>query len=133
MYAVYEAPFQMVSDHPSAYEDQPAFEFIKSVPATWDETHVLSGEPGEFVTIARRHGKEWYLGSMTNWNRRDLDIPLDFLGSGKYRAEIYGDASDADQLPKNVSIQKKQVDRSTHLQAQLAPGGGYAVRFVPLP
>ena len=133
MYAVYEAPFQMVSDHPSAYEDQPAFEFIKSVPATWDETHVLGGEPGEFVTIARRHGKEWYLGSMTNWSRRDLDISLDFLGSGKYRAEIYGDASDADQLPKNVSIQKKQVDRSTHLQAQLAPGGGYAVRFVPVP
>jgi len=52
MYAVYEAPFQMVSDHPAAYKDQPAFEFIKRVPATWDETKVLNGDPGEYVTVA---------------------------------------------------------------------------------
>ena len=132
MYAIYDAPFQMVSDSPAAYQDQPSFEFVKNAPATWDETKVLNGEPGEYITMARRKGKDWYLGSMTNWSARELDLPLTFLGAGHYRAEIYADASDADRLPKNVSILKKQVDHSTHLKAALAPGGGYAVRFVPV-
>lgn len=132
MYAVYEAPFQMVSDHPSAYEDQPAFEFIRDVPATWDETRVLNGEPGEFVTVARRRGHEWFLGSMAGWTPRQLDLSLSFLGPGRYRAEIYADADDAAQYPKNVRVFKREVDASSHLTAKLAPGGGYAVRLVPL-
>jgi alpha-glucosidase len=133
MYAVYEAPFQMVSDTPKAYEDQPAFEFIRHCPTTWDETKVLNGDPGEYVTIARRNGQDWFLGSMTNWNAREIDIPLTFLGPGRYTAEIYSDADDAAQYPKNVSIRKQTVESAMSLKAKLAPGGGYAVRFVPLP
>jgi alpha-glucosidase len=131
MYVVYEAPFQMVSDSPKAYEDQPSFEFIKQVPATWDQTKVLHGGPGEYITIARRKGDEWFLGSMTNWTPRELDVPLGFLGDGRYTAEIYADADDAAQYPKSVTIQKQTVDRNAHLKLRLAPGGGYAVRFVP--
>jgi alpha-glucosidase len=132
MYAIYEAPFQMVSDTPKAYEDQPAFDFIKHAPATWDETRVLDGLPGEFIAVARRKGDEWFLGSMTNWSRRELDVPLTFLGAGRYTAEIYADASDAGQYPKSVSVRKQTVDRDTKLSVKMAPGGGYAVRFVPL-
>jgi alpha-glucosidase len=132
MYAIYLAPFQMVSDTPKAYEDQPAFDFIKSAPATWDETKALDGRPGEYITVARRSGTEWFLGSMSNWNPRELDIPLEFLGTGKYSAEIYEDADDAATYPKSVRIEKKVVERSDRLHAKLAPGGGYAVRFVPL-
>ncbi len=131
MYVVYDAPFQMVSDTPKAYMDQPAFDFIKHAPATWDETHILNGEPGEYVTSVRRSGDDWFLGSMTNWSPRELDIPLSFLGAGRYTAEIYADAPDAGQYPKSVTIQKKTVDRASHLKLQLAAGGGYAVRFVP--
>jgi alpha-glucosidase len=131
MYVVYQAPFQMVSDSPKAYEDQPAFEFIKHAPATWDETKVLNGQPGEYLTVVRRSGHDWFLGSMTNWNARELDLPLNFLGAGRYTAEIYADAPDAGQYPKGVSIQKKIVERGTRLAVKLAPGGGYAVRFVP--
>ncbi len=131
MYAIYEAPIQMVSDHPAAYKDQPAFEFIKAVPSSWDESKVLNGLPGEYITMARRRGKEWFLGSMTNWAPRELDVPLSFLGSGKYRAEIYADAEDADRLPKNVSIVKRSVDHTMRLRVNMAPGGGCAVRFVP--
>jgi alpha-glucosidase len=69
---------------------------------------------------------------MTNWEARDLDLPLAFLGAGQYRAEIYADAADADRLPRNTSIVKQTVSRSTHLKPHLAPGGGYAVRLVPL-
>jgi alpha-glucosidase len=122
----------MVSDSPARYKDQPAFDFIRHVPAAWDETRAINGMPAEYITLARRNGKEWFLGSMTNWTARDLDIPLAFLGSGKYRAEIYADAADADKYPKNTSIRKETVDSSTHLKAHLAPAGGYAVRFVPI-
>jgi alpha-glucosidase len=132
MYAIYEAAFQMVSDSPNAYKDQPAFEFIRHAPAAWDESKVLNGVPAEYLTMARRHGKEWFIGSMTNWTPRDLDISLSFLGSGKYRAEIYADADDADRYPKNVSIRKETVNKSSRLKAHLAPGGGYAVRLVPV-
>ena len=69
---------------------------------------------------------------MTNWSSRELNLPLTFLGDGKYRAEIYADADDADRYPKSVSIVKKTVDRSSHLDARLASGGGYAVRLVPI-
>jgi alpha-glucosidase len=92
---------------------------------------VLDGFPGEYITLARRKGSEWFLGSMTNWSARELDLPLTFLPSGQYIAEIYADAEDADRYPKGVRIQKETVDRSTHLKAKLAAGGGYAVRFVP--
>jgi alpha-glucosidase len=130
MYAVYEAPFQMVSDYPGAYRDQPAFEFIRHVPASWDETRVLNGLPGEYVTIARRKGSDWYLGSMTNWTPRSIDVPLSFLGGGSYTAEIYADADDADRLPKNVRITRTKVESSGTLHLKLAPGGGCAVRLV---
>ncbi len=132
MYVVYEAPFQMVADCPGAYQDQPAFEFIKQVPATWDETKVLNGEPGEYVTIARRHGSEWFVGAMTNWKARDLDLALNFLSAARYTAEIYGDAKDADRFPKNVLIENKRVNASAHLKVRLAPGGGCAVRLQPI-
>jgi alpha-glucosidase len=132
MYVVYEAPIQMVSDHPGAYRDQPAFEFIRNAPATWDETRALNGEPGEFVTLARRRGANWYLGSMTNWTPRRLEVPLSFLGNGRYTAEIYADAEDAARNPRNTSITKQTVDAQTRLKIELAPGGGCAVRFVPV-
>jgi alpha-glucosidase len=133
MYVVYEAGFQMVSDSPQSYEGQPAFQFIRDVPATWDETRVSNGTPGEFVTIARRRGKDWFLGSMTNWDARTLDLPLDFLGSGNFAATIYEDADDADKNPAHVRIEKKTVTHFSRLQARLVSGGGYAVRFTPVP
>ncbi len=131
IYAIFQCAFQMVSDVPYAYDNQPAFQFIKDTPATWDETRVLNGRPGTYITVARRHGEEWFLGSLNNWDARQLDLPLDFLGAGNYTAEIYADANDADQHPKNVRIERKPVTRVSHLAAILAPGGGYAARFVP--
>jgi alpha-glucosidase len=131
MYAVFQCAFQMVSDVPYAYDNQPAFQFIKDAPATWDETRVLNGRPGVYITVARRHGNQWFLGSLNNWDARQLDLPLDFLGPGNYTAEIYSDANDAADHPKNVRIERNPVTRSSHLQAGLASGGGYAVRFVP--
>jgi len=132
LYVIYQMPFGMVSDHPAAYEGQAEFEFIKKCPATWDEIKVLNGVPGEFVSIARRSGNEWYLGSITDWHSRKLSIPLSFLKAGKYTAEIYADAPDAGTNPKRTLISKQVVNNKTVLQAALATGGGYCVRLVPV-
>ncbi len=131
LYVVFQTPFQMVSDSPQRYAGQPAFQFIKDVPASWDSTHVLNGTPGEFMTIARQHGDQWYLGSITNWTPRTLQVPLSFLGAGQYTAEIYADAADADANPKHVAIHKETVRQGQTLTLKLAAGGGCAIRFVP--
>ena len=131
LYVVFEAPLAMVSDAPSAYLNQPSFHFIREVPTSWDQTQVLNGEPGEFVTIARRHGDDWYLGSITNWTPRDIHVPLNFLGSGKYIAEVYGDAADAAENPKHVALRRQSVGKGDTLTLHLASGGGCAIRLVP--
>jgi alpha-glucosidase len=129
IYAMYEMPLAMVSDYPEAYEGQPEFEFIRKVPTAWDDTKVLNGEPGQFITIARRKGTEWFLGSMTNWDARDLKLPLDFLGEGRYEAQIFADGPDAERVATSVAISKKSVTRNDSLEIHLAPGGGAAVIF----
>jgi alpha-glucosidase len=131
LYVIFQTPFQMVSDSPQAYADQPAFQFIKDVPVSWDATRVLNGKPGEFSTIARKSSNEWYLGSMTNWTPRTLEIPLNFLGNGSYTAQIYEDAADAADNPTHVTIRKQSVRSTEKLTLHLAPGGGCAIRFIP--
>ena len=131
LFVVFESAFQMVADDPGAYEDQKELDFIRVVPATWDETHVINGRPPKFITIARRHGKEWYVGSITDWDAREVDVPLTFLGAGSYNAEIYADAPDAATQPKNTTREQKRVDAKTVLKLKLAPGGGSAIRIIP--
>ena len=111
MYVVYDAPIQMVADRPSAYIGDASFEFIKKVPASWDEVKVLNGLPGEFITLIRRKGDVWYLGSMTNWIPREFDIPLDLAGNSNYRAIIYADAPDSDLYPKKTIISTETVSQ----------------------
>ena len=131
LYVVFESPLTMVSDSPEAYKAEKDFEFIKDVPATWEETRVVNGRVGEFVTVARQSGRDWYLGGITNGDARELEIPLEFLGSGDYMAEIYSDASDAEVNPKHTLIEQRRVNAAGRLKLSLAPGGGLAVRLVP--
>ena len=101
-------------------------------PQPGDETRVLEGSPAETITVARRSGKDWYVGSITNWSPRSVALPLAFLGSGEYTAEIYQDAKDADQHPQHVSIEKKNVRQHDTLNFELQKGGGFAIRFIPV-
>ena len=130
LFVVDLAPFEMIPDNPAAYEGQPAFQFLRDSPVAWDETRVLQGYPAETITVARRKGRDWYLGSITNWTARDIHLPLDFLGSGKYTAQIYRDADDASQNPQHVSIEEKPVQQNETLDLHLAPGGGCAIHFI---
>lgn len=131
LYVIDFDPFQMVSDAPQAYAGQPSFQFIRDVPTAWDQTLALQGFPSKTVTIARRKGRDWYVGSITNWTPRTITLALTFLGSGEYTAQIYADAADASENPKHVFLETKTVSSADTLTLHLAPGGGAAIRFVP--
>jgi alpha-glucosidase len=131
LYVVLESPLMMVSDYPEHYAGQHDFEFIKQVPVTWSEVRVLDGRPMENITAARRSGKDWYIGSITNWDARTVKVPLSFLGEGKYSAEIYADAADAGSNATHTEFTKQTVDRSTVLEVKMAPGGGNAIWIHP--
>jgi alpha-glucosidase len=130
MYVVMGCYMPMVADYPKAYKGQPGFNFIKEVPVNWDETVVPNAVVGKYVTIARRKGKSWYLGSLNNSSRRTIKVALNFLSDGKYKAEIYSDAPDNVEHPNHLVKQTKTVTKSDTLTVHLAAGGGQAVRLV---
>ncbi len=136
-YVTLYGPLQMAADLPEHYKDHPAFQFIRDVAVDWDESHVLNGEVGDYLTIARkeRGAERWFLGSITDENPRDLNIALDFLPEGKtWEATLYIDGPDAhwDKNPTSYVIENKQVKKGDTLALKLAPGGGAAVYFRPL-
>lgn len=136
-YVCFYSPLQMAADLPENYEKhRDAFQFIIDVPTDWEETKMLNGEIGEYVTIARkeRGGEAWFIGSMTNEKKRDFKLPLTFLSKRmKYVAEIYRDADDADWKtnPFAHQIEKQLVAHDTILPLHLAAGGGEAIRIKP--
>jgi alpha-glucosidase len=131
MYVVYDSPLQMLSDTPSAYRGQPGAEFLKAVPASWDETRVLDGRIGEYVVIARRRGSEWFVGAMTD-GPRQVTIPLAFLGTGAFLATVYADVPESAQAPTRIGISERQVSgRTASLGLELVSGGGAAIRIRP--
>ena len=134
MYVVYDSPLQMVADSPDAYLDadgKPAAgtDFLAMVPASWDETRVLDGAIGERIAIARRKGKDWYIGAMTNEQARTLTLPLAFLGKGKWTATTWADGDAATDLPRT----QRDVIATDTLVLELAGSGGAAVRLSPTP
>ncbi len=131
MFVVYESPLTVLADHPAAYANGLGIEFIEKVPTVWDDTKVLAGMPGEFVAIARRKDNIWYLGAMTNWEARDMEIPLDFLGKGRYEARIFADGPEAATEGTSLSVSSRRVMAGEKLRVHLAPGGGTAVIVTP--
>lgn len=138
LYVVLYSPVQMVADLPEHYAQHPdAFQFIKDVAVDWEESHVLNGEVGQYVTFARkaRGSQEWFLGSVGSETPQALDVPLSFLGPGKrYRAEIYrdGEAANWETAPFAFVRETREVGSGDRIKLQLGAGGGAAVRFVPV-
>jgi alpha-glucosidase len=132
MYVVYESPLQMMVDYPNSYRKKPGLSFLRSVPATWDSTVVIDGSVGDYIIIARRSGQEWFLGAMTDWTPRQIDISLSFLSDTRYTAEIYQDGSGILIDPSSLLEFQVEVDSTRSLIAPMGPGGGFAVRFAPL-
>jgi alpha-glucosidase len=100
MYLIYESPLQMLADSPSNYRREPAvMDFLSPVPTVWDETIAIEAKVGDYVIMARRSGKEWYVGGMTDWEARAFDVSLGFLEKGKkYNAMIFQDGKKCPSL-----------------------------------
>jgi alpha-glucosidase len=136
LYVVIYSPLQMAADLLENYEANPRpFKFIEDVPVDWEDTRVLNGEIGDFVTIVRkdRHGDDWYLGAISDEEGRELRAPLSFLDPGRrYLAQIYRDGEHADwkRAPQDIVIEEREVTGTDTLTLRLAPGGGQAIRFV---
>ncbi|RXF68630.1 glycoside hydrolase family 97 protein [Arcticibacter tournemirensis] len=133
MYIVYYAPLQMLADSPTAYEKEPEYlKFLSSVPTVWSETVPLSGEAGKYVAVARRKGDTWYLGAMTNWDRRELPLLLDFLEPDKkFVAEIFSDGANAERSGNDIRHDIVEVKKGDKLDISMAGGGGWAAIIRP--
>ena len=133
-FVVIYSPLQMAADAIENYEGHPALSFIETCPTTWSKTLVPNGEIGKFVTVARkeRGGDRWFVGSITNEEARQIDLPLTFLDAGAtYRAVIYEDGPDADYEtnPYPMTFRQEQVTSQTTLHLNLARSGGTAIRI----
>jgi alpha-glucosidase len=132
---VFYSPLQYLFwyDTPSEYQGEPEIEFWEHVPTVWDDTRVINGKIGDYITVARRSGDEWYIGSLTDEKARVLEVPLDFLVPGKYVAYIYTDSSDVHYLenPNPVDINRVIINSFDTIIASLVPGGGQAIRITP--
>ena len=136
LYVTLYSPLQMAADLPENYErHMDAFQFIKDVAVDWDDTRVLSAEPGDYVALARKAkgSDHWFLGAITDEQPRELVVPLDYLPPGRHVATVYADAPDAhwQQNPAAYRIEKFLVDSRTKLNLSLAAGGGAAVHVRP--
>ena len=103
--------------------------FLAPVPSEWDETKVLDARIAEYVVVARRNAKDWYVGAMTDWTPRTLDIDLSFLPEGNFTMEAYQDGINADRNASDYRKITMQVSRTTKMKLTLASGGGWAARI----
>jgi alpha-glucosidase len=129
MYVVLESYLGMVCDYPDAYIGQPGFEFLRTVPTVWDETRVIGGAPGEWVSIARRKGSDWFVGTITGGRGRTERLALDFLAEGRYSADLYRDAPDAPNDPNELTREQRSLTRADVVTARLAAGGGHVMHL----
>ncbi len=126
MYVVYESPLQMLADNPSNYyKETEAMEFLQEVPTTWDETKVLAAKVADYIIVARKNGGKWYIGGMTDWTARDVEIDLSFLEAGNHRIRIIKDGVNADKNAVDFKMEKRMVSSSDKLKISMAPGGGW--------
>ncbi|MFZ3377995.1 MAG: glycoside hydrolase family 97 C-terminal domain-containing protein, partial [Candidatus Acidiferrales bacterium] len=132
MYVVYDAPLQMLADSPSNYMREPKImKFLSAVPTVWDDTQALDGQIGQYVISARRSGSDWYVGAMTNWTPRDVQIDFSFLPPGNFQLQAYQDGVNADRLASDYQTTAMAVNKNTKMKVHLAPGGGWAARITP--
>ncbi len=132
LYMILESPLSMLCDNPSNYMNLggPCTDFIAQVPTVWDETRALMGEMGEYIVMARRKGDTWYVGGITNWTARDVDVPTDFLGEGSWKMESFLDGVNAHRRADDYAFKTAQpVQKGTALKLHMAPGGGFALKF----
>ncbi|MDR1632652.1 MAG: glycoside hydrolase family 97 protein [Dysgonamonadaceae bacterium] len=130
-YVIFESPLNMLCDNPSNYmAEEECTEFIASVPTVWDNTIALNGEIGKYISIARRKGNDWYIGSLTNWDARTLELDLTFLGEGNFKGEVFRDGINAGRVARDYKKEIIDIPANRKLLVSMASGGGYVIKVV---
>jgi len=132
-YVIFESPLQMLADNPTNYLKEPeCLSFLAEVPVTWDETICINASISHYVTVARKHGNNWYLGSMTDFTSRSFEVPLSFLDEGQYSVTFFRDGINADRNAEDYTSETIIVNNKSMLTLKLASGGGYACKITKL-
>ena len=125
-YVIFDAPLSMLCDSPSNYMREPeCTAWISAIPTTWDETVALDGKIGEYVVMARRKGNTWYVGALTNWEARDLELDLSFLPAGT-KVQMVADGVNAHRAARDYKMSEVVLDGQP-VKIHLAPGGGWVL------
>ena len=119
----------MLCDAPTNYlKEEECTKFITSIPTVWDETLSLNGKVSEYLAMARKKDNVWYVGALTNWEARDMELDLSFLGEGEYQAEIFEDGINADRVGKDYKRKLIYLPADKKLRIHMASGGGFIMK-----
>ncbi|MBR5738001.1 MAG: glycoside hydrolase family 97 protein [Verrucomicrobia bacterium] len=133
-YIVFDAPFAMLCDTPVLYEQEPEYtRFLASIPVEPDETQILSAELGKYIVTARRKGDVWFVGGLTGWNVKQVDIPFSFLKKGQvYQAVLYKDGVNSERRGADYTVDRFMVNSADTRSVRMSSGGGFALRLTPV-
>ncbi len=127
MTVIYESAFTVMCDSPDNYRDQPGANFLKRIETSWDETRYLDGYPGEDIVLARRKGKCWYVGGMTNEEEREASFLVNFPEASTWKSSIWRDGSDTDSDPTQLIKETKIMNTGDSIHIDMAKGGGFVM------
>jgi len=128
MFIVYESPIQLFSGNPSQGLLEPAFmDLIGSIPTVWDETIVIDGKVGEYIITARAKDNNFYIGGMTNWKERTIEVDFSFLEEGEYDALLALDGVNANRYPSDYTMTNQTINKKSKVTFTMAKGGGFVV------
>lgn len=129
-YVIFESPLNMLCDNPTNYMKEPlCTSFIAKIPTVWDETVALSAEVAKHIVVARRNGSDWYIGGMTDWDKRAVEVDLSFLPAGTYKVEYFVDGINADKVAMDYKHGEAPFKSGEKLTVHMAPGGGFAAKL----
>jgi alpha-glucosidase len=125
-YVVYISPLQYLAGNISDYIREPEFtELLAGIPTSWDDTKVIDAKISDYLIIARRHQEDWYVASMTDWDKRSFEIDFSFLDEGLYEATICKDGINAEKYAGDFKIEKLKISKKDKIKIDMAPGGGW--------
>jgi alpha-glucosidase len=120
----------MLCDNPSNYyAEEECTSILSKIPTTWDESKALNGELSKYITLARRKGNTWHIGSMTNWDKRTLELDLSFLGNGEFKAEIIRDGLNAHRVASDYIKENIDIPTDKKIRIDMSEGGGYYMKI----
>jgi len=133
LFVILSSPMEMLPDSPSDYyREAECTDFLAKIPVEWNESRLLKGKISKYTVLARRSGEDWFVGAITNKDERMLEIPTDFLKSGKYHLEAIEEGINANTSATDYKLIKKDFSSGEILKLKLAAGGGWVARITPI-